>query len=588
MRNEQGNMSDRAFSSRQPTPLARSVVPSIVRKYDPGILVIVALFVLLLPISLPRIYATDEVQYYAYLRSVYFDGDLDFRNEYTHFADIGRQNGDLAIANALLRPDEFNPNPITGKLRNVAPVGSAIMWAPGFVLADLGVRAARALGATVAADGYSRPYIWSACFMSALYVLGGLLLTYRLARRFAGAFAALLATVAVWLATPLVMYTFILMPWSHATGFFLFALFLTVWLPQTSSLRSAENTSSAADTQHGAAAQEALDTPITFGMGRSSRSIGRWALLGLIGGLMTITREQLGLLLLLPAAEAIIIYVNLFKTRRWNGLRRQLMGHAVFLVVFVLALTPQLLAYQLLNGRPLPSSTVGGKLKWCSPHFVDTLIDYDPAPSAWCPIPNDISVSFPPFAHGAFLWSPILLPAVLGLAVLGLRGMGGKPKIDDQRPKTKAQRSEASSTIGPSSSLGRANEAGLLAALLLLGFVGQTYINGAFGTTWHLTRSFGFRRLIECTPIFVLGLAPLIAWLRARAGRALPVLLATLLIAWNIGLIAQWTIVRPQIRDGLEWSGMLHAQLVEVPGAVVGKVGELLFDRCRLANNDTC
>ena len=74
----------------------------------------------------------------------------------------------------------------------------------------------------------------------------------------------------------------------------------------------------------------------------------------------------------------------------------------------------------------------------------------------------------------------------------------------------------------------------MLAALLLLGFVAQTYINGAFGTTWHLARSFGFRRLIECTPIFVLGLAPLVAWLRARAGRALPLILAALLIAWNV------------------------------------------------------
>jgi hypothetical protein len=144
-------------------------------------------------------------------------------------------------------------------------------------------------------------------------------------------------------------------------------------------------------------------------------------------------------------------------------------------------------------------------------------------------------------------------------------------------------------SLGPSSFVfGQRSGASLLAALLLLGFVAQAYINGAFGTTWHLTRSFGFRRLIECTPIFVLGLAPLVAWLRARVGRALPLLLAALLIAWNVGLIAQWTIVRPQIRDGLIWEGMLHAQLVEVPAAVAGKIDDVLFDRCRLANNDTC
>src|SRR5215211_5088833 len=124
---------------------------------DRGQLLIVVLFLLLLPFSLRRIYATDEVQYYAYLRSVYFDHDLDFHNEYEHFAAIGEQQQppDLAVRNALLRIDAQNPNPRTGKLRNVAPVGSAIMWAPGFVLADLGVRAANMLGARIPADGYS-------------------------------------------------------------------------------------------------------------------------------------------------------------------------------------------------------------------------------------------------------------------------------------------------------------------------------------------------------------------------------------------------------------------------------------------------
>jgi hypothetical protein len=564
-------------------PFAFSILHVALRKYDPGILAIVAIFVALLPISLPRIYATDEVQYFAYLRSIYFDGDLDFRNEYEHFAAIGRQNGDPAVYNALLRPDAFNPNPSTGLLRNVAPVGSAIMWSPGFVLADIGVRAARALGSSVAADGYSRPYIWSVCFMAALYSLGGLLLTYRLALRFAGTFAAAVATVAVWLATPLVMYTYILMPWSHTTGFFLFALFLTVWLGASDERRATSDERRVADGRSVEPGQGELSRPSSpFVLDPLSRGLGRWALLGLIGGLMTITREQLGLLLLLPAVEGLIRYVQLARARRWEDARRLVAGHAVFLAVFVLALAPQLVTYQILNGRPLPSSTVGGKLKWCSPHFIDTLIDYDPAPSAWCPIPNDISTSFPPFAHGAFLWSPILLPAVLGLVVLGWRGR-------DQRPKTKDQKPADMASFGPwSLVLGHERGIGLLAALLLLGFVAQTYLNGAFGTTWHLTRSFGFRRLIECTPIFVLGLAPLVAWLRARAGRALPLILAALLIAWNVGLIAQWTIVRPQIRDGLVWEGMLHAQFVEVPAAVVGKIDDVLFNRCRLANNDTC
>ena len=516
-------------------------------RHDPGALAIVALWLALLPISLPRIYATDEVQYYAYLRSVYFDGDLDFRNEYEHFAEIGARQTppDLAVRNALLREDAQNPNPRTGKLRNVAPIGSAIMWAPGFVAADLGVLAANALGAGIARDGYSRPYVWSVCFMSALYTLGGLLLTYQLARRLSGSFAATLATITIWLASPLVMYTYILMPWSHATGFGLFALFLTLWIPL---------------------AQRQLDLliyPQDTESWRRGALVGNidglwgWLLLGLVGGLMTMTREQLGLLLLLPALAGLIAYVKLLQARSWATLRGLLVRHVLFLLVFGLTLVPQLLAYQLLNGRPAPSPTVGGKLVWCSPHFLDTLIDFDPRPSSFCPIAGDISAGFAPFAHGALLWSPILGPALLGLLVLA-RGVG--------------------------STRGRAP---LLAGLLLLGFLAQTYINGAFGTTWHLTRSFGFRRLIECTPIFVIGLAALIEWL-GRRRRTLALMLAALCIYWNIGLIAQWTFVRPELRNGLIWDGMLYNQFVAVPTTVVAKVGDVLFHRCTLANNQTC
>lgn len=473
-------------------------------KADPGLFALVLVFLALLPLSTPRIYATDEVQYYAYLRSVYFDRDLDFRNEYQYFAAVGRANGDEAVFNALLRDNPADPpvNPETGKLRNVAPVGSALMWSPGFVLADLGVRAARLLGTDVSADGYAKPYILSVCLTSAFYALLGLLLTYRLARRFASTFAAALATVTVWLATPLVFYTYIAMPWSHATAFFLFALFLTLWL-------------------HGD------DRPLAERF--AQRPAGTWMLLGLVGGLMTITREQLGLLLIIPAVEGLVAYARFLRAQRWVEIGKLLANHVVFLLAFGLALTPQLVAYQVLNGRLGPSSTVAGKLDFTSPNFFNTLLDP---------------------AHGAFLWSPVLVLGLLGLFWLARRD-------------------------------------GLLAALLGLGFVAETYINGAFGTTWHLSGSFGFRRLIECTPIFVLGLAALLDWLKIRTGHWPLVLGALALIYWNIGLIAQWVVVRePEgFRKGLIWEGMLYYQFVEVPRQVIDKAYYLLFDRCQLLKN---
>ena len=477
-------------------PLGRLRVWLTTHDTGPWLLLLVCL--LLLPLSVPRVALSDEVQYYAYLRSVYFDHDLDFRNEYTYFAEQGQRFGDQAVANALLREDANNPNPQTGLLRNVAPVGSALMWAPGFVLADLGVLLAHRFGATMPRDGFARPYIVGACMMSALYTLLGLQLTYRLARRYAGDFAATTATLTVFLASPLVFYTYIAMPWSHATGFFLVALFLHLWAHAWG---------------HGA-----------------KRGLGRWLLLGLVAGLMVMTREQLGLLLIIPALEALQLYWGLLKGRSW-GVALALFGrHLAFVGVMALTVTPQLVAYQILNGQPRPSATVANKLDWASPHFFDTL--FDPG-------------------RGAFLWAPVLALGLLGLGWLARRDLA-------------------------------------LALLLLAGFLAQTYLNGAFGTTWHLRGAFGFRRLIECTPIFVLGLAALVEWLRPRLGPWPILVVAALLVYWNLGLIAQWTFIRTELRRELIWNDLLSWQFVKVPSQIFGKLWTLLFDRCRLVTNQNC
>jgi len=467
-------------------------------KRQRGPWIILACWLLLLPFSLPRVALSDEVQYYAYLRSIYFDRDLDFRNEYEHFAAQGRRFGDEAVANALLREDAVNPNPATGLLRNVAPVGAAILWAPGFILADLGVLGANLFGAAIPRDGYGQPYIVGVCAMTLLYTLLGLLITHRLARRYTGDLAATVATLTIFLASPLVFYSYIAMPWSHAPGFFLFALFLLIWMRD---------------------------------WGRAhERGWGRWLLLGLIAGLMVITREQLGLLLIIPALEALGRYASLLRVKQWRELGRQFGQHLGFLLTLGLGLLPQLLAYQILNGRPLPSSTVAGKLDWTSPNWLNTLIDP---------------------GRGAFVWSPVLALGLIGLIWLARRDLR-------------------------------------LALLLLAGLLAQCYINGAFGTTWHLRGAFGFRRLIECTPIFVLGLAALLEWLRPRLGWWPIVLVALLLVYWNLGLIAQWTLIRPAVRRELIWDGMLYYQFVEVPGQLVGRIWTLLFDRCRLMTNQTC
>ena len=44
-------------------------------------------FVISLPAVTVRFYASDEIEYFAHLRSMWFDGDLSFDNEYRYFYD---------------------------------------------------------------------------------------------------------------------------------------------------------------------------------------------------------------------------------------------------------------------------------------------------------------------------------------------------------------------------------------------------------------------------------------------------------------------------------------------------------------------
>ena len=46
-------------------------------------------FLISLPAVTTRIYASDEIQYFAYLRSLWFDRDVSFENEYQHFYAAG-------------------------------------------------------------------------------------------------------------------------------------------------------------------------------------------------------------------------------------------------------------------------------------------------------------------------------------------------------------------------------------------------------------------------------------------------------------------------------------------------------------------
>lgn len=283
----------------------------------------------------PRIAESDAVEYFSYLHSVLFDGDLDFTNEYTYFYQEDPE-GRQGFKETFL--DRETP---TGLKNNFGPIGTALLWAPFYALGHLGVLLAQAFGADVSPDGVSLPYRWAVSLASALYASIGLLLSYRLARRYGDGEASFLAVLCLWWATPVAYYMYVAPGMSHAASLFGVALFFSLcpWA--------------------------------------QSGSVGRWAVWGAAAGLMALIREQDGLI-----AVAALITVVLVQTDLAGRLWRVIAFGSSAFVVFL----PQLLVYQVLYGRPAPSPHVENKMYWTSPHALSVLFSPEHGLVFWSPL----------------------------------------------------------------------------------------------------------------------------------------------------------------------------------------------------------
>jgi hypothetical protein len=320
----------------------------------PELLVLALVFLASLPAVTTRIYSSDEVQYFAYLRSLWFDRDVSFENEYRWFYEHGiAQTPNFHEAFLELETP-------TGRRINFGTMGSALLWAPFYAVADGGVRVARAFGSDVTADGFSRPYVAAIAYGSAVYGLLAVLLGLRAARLLLGR-VPLLPALAVWLGTPLLFYMYVAPPFAHATSAFAVALFVTVWLHV-----------------------------------RGTWSVRGALLLGLSGALMTMVREQDVFFVAGPAVDFALDAVR----ARGPALKARAVAAVAGAAAFVVGWLPQLLAYQALNGRPGPSQYVTRKMYWHSPHALQVLFD-----------PN----------HGFFVWTPLALLALAGLVLMTRR-----------------------------------------------------------------------------------------------------------------------------------------------------------------------
>ncbi len=337
-------------------------------------LLLVLMFALSLPAVTGRIYASDEVEGFAWLHSLAFDHDVSFENEYRYFYDSGQ------VKNPGFHSTFLEDRRTAAGLRpNFATMGAAMLWAPFYAAGHVA-----ALASGRPADGLSRPYVVAVAIGSATYGFLALLLSISVARRVTGDGAA--AALAVWLGTPLLFYMYVTPLFTHACSAFAVALFLWTWFRVRDGWTPA-----------GAVA------------------------LGLAGGLMTIVRAQDSLFILGPAVDFVAAFGRAAPIGRSPDAVRAAAARrraadwirlpAAGALGFLLAAAPQLLAFKALNGRFEQSEYETRKMSWTSPHGWQVLFNHE---------------------HGFFFWTPLAALAIAGLAWTIVRpaGSGAASRAD--------------------------------------------------------------------------------------------------------------------------------------------------------------
>ncbi len=268
---------------------------------------------------------SDAFYTFAYIRSIAFDGDVDFTNDYPL---LGLHD------KAYL----WQPPTATGYAHSSWAIGPAIVWAPFFGGGHVAALRQQSVGLPVAADGTSYPYRQAVCIAGLFYALLGTWLSIGAARQF---FPHAIASTGAGLVVGgsfLLWYALAEPTMTHAPTMAALAGFVWYW---------------------------------TATMGR--RTPLHWAGLGAVAGLAVLIRWQSVIFALLPAIEALTALWRAGRTRDTAALRSTLIGGVAFTLAAVVAFIPQMLAWQAIYGHYLAVSPVGPQIFWARPQLVDVL-----------------------------------------------------------------------------------------------------------------------------------------------------------------------------------------------------------------------
>lgn len=265
----------------------------------------------------------DQPQYYMQMHSFLFDFDVKYENEYELMPQIKKGMA------------EWQPN---DPFHNVAPIGSAIVWMPFYILAHICVLILRFGNDVFVADGISAPYAMASAFGSNALVLLGMVLLYQTLRRWVSARAAFMTILVLYLGSNLSWYLTGEVWMSHAPSFFAACLVFYVWVRY-----------------------------------RPMQRIPHWLMLGAAIGLAMLVRPSHFVLLIFPLVDALV---------QWREKRPLLdlaKGAGVMLTALLVVMSPQFLVWSI-------RGTEGSPMEWGSPALVSILFSSQRGLIAWHPI----------------------------------------------------------------------------------------------------------------------------------------------------------------------------------------------------------
>lgn len=353
----------------------------------------------------------DAVIYYANIKSILFDGDLDLRNDYEHFYNqVSSFTGNRKLARIP------NENPATGKLPILYPIGNVILLAPFFFVGHLIAIVLQHFGFAVTADGFGAIYQNAVAFGSLSYAFIGLVCINRIGNRFFDSETSLVGTLLIWAGTPLIYYMTMEPLMSHALSMFCVSSFVYLWL-----------------------------------LVREQNNKYGFLALGMAGGLLSITRYQDGLFLIIPVLD---MAINMIRGNNRKSMTGGIFNGCFFISGVLLIASIQFYVNFVLNGDLLATGYM------VEGYHPTNLFKYWDSPKI-------LSMLFST-GSGLLLWAPII-----GFSLLGLY---------------KFYRENTALSIP------------LITSLIL-----QFYLV----SSWHdpsQADSFGNRYLVNCSALFALGL----------------------------------------------------------------------------------